>query len=216
MKKAILILLLALFLLPTSLATPIFSSNTFGLDIHSNMQFGPGSEIPFYDPIVNGEEGVWISEIEPLRATWTFYDSHMHKVYEETHPVRFKRENVQGHPWVFADETTFTIPAFASKGIWYAKCRYEMADGTTWTSQGYYGIEVTSSGTIFENLFIAPWYAFNIKFPPIFWFPLILVWAPAIFVLACAIFTHSITGVVDVVKGAVEAGRRAKRKWTTR
>jgi len=190
----------------------------------SQIKYGPGSEVPLRTPIERNY--VWIVSVEPIKVRWTYYDPLMHRVYTEEHPPTLKNKITSGEhagKWAVADMTAFTIPAFATKGNWYAKPEIILANGQIMEGVSaenpeaiYITFPVTESGTIWDNLFNAPWYAFGIKFPAIFWFPLSLFWIPGVFVVICAIFTHSITGFVDVIKGAIRAGREARRRWVAR
>lgn len=180
------------------------------------IEFGPGSDVPVRDPFESGY--VWISTVEPVKAKWSIYDPSMHLVTTIEHIPTIKQKLTTGEhtgKWAFGDATTFTLPAFASKGNWIARCEYIMADGSTHPGSGLLGIPCTLPGDIIGSIFSHPWYFFGMKMPAIFWFPLIIVWAPALFILVCLVFTRSITGFVDVIRGAVDAGKAAAHKART-
>ena len=206
----------------TAISTTAVEMTDVGLT-DSQIRYGPGSEVPLRTPIERNY--VWITSVEPVRVKWTYYDPLMHRVYTEEHPPTLKNKITSGEyagHWAVADMTAFTIPAFATRGNWYAKPEIILANGQIIEGVSaenpqavYISFPVTESGTIWDNLFNAPWYAFGIKFPAIFWFPLSLFWIPAIFIIVCAIFTRSITGFVDVIKGAIRAAKEARRRWQT-
>ena len=186
----------------------------------TSMKWGPGSEIPVYDPVdENYNKVIFVSNIEPMQVTWKIYDPSMHKIGEDTHTPSFKRQGSwevggQIYQWAFADQWAFTVPAFASKGNWLLSPSYKMADGTI--QQGayqYYAVPVTVDDT-FASIFTAPWYVMGAKLPPIFW-TLAILWIPGAFIVGCALVTKSATGVVVVVKGARDAVRSARAEWKT-
>ncbi len=187
----------------------------------SDMAFGPGSDIPLQCPLETGY--AWISSVEPNVARWKIYDPTFHLIYTFEHPPAFKKKITQGEyagKWAFADSTSFTVPAFAKKGSWLAKPEFVLADGTVVEGVSaenpeakYLALPVTLSGSVIDNIFIAPNYFFGIKFPALFWFPLSLLWIPALIVLVAIIYTRSISGAVDLFKGMARATREAKKEW---
>ena len=190
----------------------------------SDFNFKPGSEIPLWDPIAEIDGKIvrvaWLSNVEPVEATWTFYDPSLHKVHEIHHvPALKKQGSFTGsdgstYTWLFADSASFTIPCFAGKGNWWASPSYKMADTTTMKgAYDYYGMPVTDGGNIIDNWFFAPWYALGIQFPALFWFPLCLLWIPAIFVIGCIIFTKSAGGFIRVLSGAKAAAKEARGEY---
>lgn len=219
-KYLFLSFILFIFMVPGGMAVAtetMINPDMINVEPEGIITLGPGSNIPFYDPIANNEQRVWLSNVEPSTATWSFYDPNLIRVYEETHTVSIKEQgpfNVNGntYQWVFADRTTFTVPAFAKQGTWIAMVTYTYTDGSSMSSSTNYGAEVSGSDVI-GSLFVAPWYFFNMKMPPLFWFPGILLWLPAILVIVSAIFTRTFGGFVTIIKGAVDAGREARGSW---
>ena len=185
----------------------------------SSMSWGPGSEIPVYDPMTADYEKVmFLSNIEPMQITWKIYSPMMHKIGEDTHTPSFKQKGSwesggKIYQWAFADQWAFTVPAFAMKGNWLLSPSYKMADGNI--QQGayqYYSVPVTVEDNV-ASFFFAPCYFAGFRMPvPLFWM-LGLIWGPAAFILFCAILTRSATGVVIVVKGARDAVRGARAEW---
>ena len=187
----------------------------------SEMAFGPGSDIPIQSPLETGY--VWISSVEPNVCRWKIYDPSFHLIYTFEHPPALKKKITQGDyagKWAFADSASFTVPAFAKKGNWLAKPEFVLADGTIVEGVSaenpearYLALPVTLSGSVIDNIFVAPNYFFGIKFPALFWFPLCLLWIPALIVLVAIIYTRSISGAVDLFKSMVRATREAKKEW---
>jgi len=183
----------------------------------SMMQWGPGSQLPLRSP--NEPEYVWVSSVEPVKAVWTIYNPGMREITKLEHPVSLKQRIPSGEhagKWGFADETAFTIPAFAEKGTWYAKYETHMADGSVQSGVSaenpnykYISFSVTSSGDVITNLFGAPWYLFGMAMPPVFWFPLILLWGPAIFIGLCYISPW----VSETFKKSIDRIQEARKKW---
>lgn len=202
-------------------AAEISSVKLTDAEVSAGIEFGPGSDCPLSSP--SEPQYSWISTVEPVKAKWSVYDPGMHLVTTIEHVPSVKFKITTGElagKWAFGDGTSFTLPAFASKGTWLAKCEYIMADGSTSSppisaehpEYLFQGIPCTLPGDMVGNIFSYPWYLAGMKMPAIFWFPLIIFWAPAVFILVCLVFTRSITGFVDVVRGAVHAGREAARK----
>jgi len=185
----------------------------------TSMSWGPGSEIPVYDPVDESHNKViFVSNIEPMQVTWKIYDPSMHKIGEDTHTPSFKRQGsweVGGHiyQWAFADQWAFTVPAFATKGNWLLSPSYKMADGTI--QQGayqYYAVPITVDD-LAASLFSAPFYLMGFRMPaPLFWM-LGLIWIPALFIVICAVFTKSATGFVRVIKAAKNEAKSARAEW---
>ena len=225
-KWIIVSLILIFFSSHVMAATPVGQETDSGISVEwtdigltdSSMSWGPGSEIPVYDPI-DPDLGkvIFLSNIEPMQITWKIYNPMMHKIGEDTHTPSFKRQGSwesggKTYQWAFADQWAFTVPAFAMKGNWLLSPSYKMADGNI--QQGayqYYSVPITVDD-IGASIFSAPWYVFGYSLPPIFW-TLGLLWGPGAFILGCAIVTRSATGVVVVVKGARDAIRGARAEW---
>lgn len=194
-----------------------YSIELTGAELSGTIEFGPGSDVPVRDPFESGV--VWLSNVEPVKAKWHIYDPGMHLVTTMEHVPSIKQRgswqvDSRTFTWAFGDTASFTLPAFAAKGTWIAKCEYTMADGSTYSGSGLLGIPCTLPGDLIGNIFSYPWYLAGMKMPAIFWFPLIIFWAPALFILVCIVFTKSITGFVGVVRGAVSAGRKIRRART--
>jgi len=183
----------------------------------SQTSFGPGSQVPMRTPVEG--EYYWVSSVEPVKARWTFYSPGFKQVYQMEKQLSLKQRISSGEhagKWAYADETAFTIPAFAEKGTWIAKPEVVMADGSVHSGASaeepnikYVGFPVTSSGGWVENLFGAPWYALNIQMPPVFWFPLILLWGPALFIGICYISPQ----VSETFKRGITRLQEARKKW---
>lgn len=194
------------------------------ISIQGGMNLGPGSEAPLYSPFESGY--VWVSTVEPVKASWSIYDPYFHLMFKVEHVPTIKRLQTDGS-WHFGDRSAFTIPAFATKGDWLAKCEYTFADGTKQTLGSaentdivYLAYPVTRDDW-FASFFTAPFVWFGWVGPSIFIFPLIFLWVPLIWIIICAIYTKSIGGFVKMTKGAFEAGRKAgvrlpRRKKTQR
>ena len=147
----------------------------------------------------------------------------MHYVTTIEHIPSVKQKLTTGEhagKWAYADRSAFTIPAFASKGTWIAKCDYIMADGSTDARPisaedsdiRYQAIPCTLPGDWFGNVFLYPWYLVGIKMPALFWFPLALFWLPAMFILILIVWTRSVGGFATVIRGAIDAGKKAIRQ----
>lgn len=208
------LLTLAIFSLSFS-ASAIDSVEISDIWIQEGAGFGPGSECPLYTPFESGY--VWVSDVEPVKAVWTIYTPFYQPVYSISHRPSYKVEQADG-TWHFADRSAFTIPAFASKGNWLAKCVFEMADGSKLTRGSaenpniiYMAYPVTRDDPL-ASIFTAPWFFFGFGMPPYFFVPGFLLWVPLIYIAFCAIFSRSIGGFVDMTKQALSAGREARRK----
>lgn len=205
------------------LSLPVMAQDTIELsdiEMAGVLEYGPGSDAPLSSPFESGY--VWISTVEPIKAKWTIYDPTVHRVTTITHVPTIKQKITTGEhagKWMFADRSAFTLPAFASKGTWLAKCEYELADGSTLSlpvsavdsNIMYIGIPCTLSGSMFGNVFLYPWYLAGMKMPAYFWLPLGPAWGIAVFVLILIVWTRSIKGFVLVIRGAVDAGKEAIR-----
>lgn len=188
-------------------------------EITGAMEFGAGSDIPLGDPFESGY--VWIDVVEPIKAKWTIYDPMFHHITTVEHPPTIKQKITEGEhagKWAYGDRAAFTLPSFSSKGTWLAKIDYEMADGTSRSGGSavdpdikYIGFPCTSSGDMFGNIFIYPWYLAGMKMPAYFWFPLAFFWLPALFILVLIVWTRSVKGVALVFRGAIDAGKEAIR-----
>lgn len=220
MQKTItigILLMLAIFSLSFSAsAVDVTSIEMDEIDIQEGSGFGPGSEIPLYSPFESGY--VWVSGIEPVKAIWTIYNPVFQPVTTIEHIPSIKSQQTDG-TWHFGDRSAFTIPAFAMKGSWLAKCEFLMADGTKLTLGSaenmdiiYMGYPVDRSDD-FASIFIAPWYLFGMAFPPLFFFPGFLLWVPIIYIAFCAIFSRSIGGFVTMTKQALDSGRKARGQF---
>jgi len=178
--------------------------------------FGPGSEVPFRTPMESGY--LWKDSVEPLKVVWTFYQPGLRPIYTMEKDLTYKKQITEGTDtgkWVFADTATFTVPALAETGTWLAKSEIKMADGTVRqgvsaeNSQSIYIAFPVEGGDPITNLFGAPWYFFNMKMPPLFWFPLILVWGPALFIAICFISPR----VSETFKRGFGRLGEARSKW---
>lgn len=181
-------------------------------EITAGSSFGAGSDYPLITPMASGY--VHVSTIEPVKIIWTVYDPTFHYVTTIEHVPSTKYQ--EGTEWRFADATTFTLPAFATKGDWVANCKVTFIDGSSaninWDGYIYQGIPCGSSGDIFGNIFLYPWYLFGTKMPSFFWFPGIVLWLPLIWIAFCAIFSRSIGGFVDMTKQMLDAGKKQRGK----
>lgn len=226
-KWIIVSLILIFFSSHAMAATPLGQETDSGISVEwadidltdSSMSWGPGSEIPLYDPVdADHVKLVFLSNIEPMSITWKIYNPMMHKIGEDTHTPSFKQKGNwesggKTYQWAFADQWAFTVPAFAMKGNWLLSPSYKMADGNI--QQGayqYYSVPVTVDDTV-ASFFSAPLYFMGFRMPvPLFWM-LGIIWIPALFILICAIFTRSATGFVRVLKGARDEARSARAEW---
>jgi len=187
----------------------------------SQMEFGPGSETPWYDPIVvSGDDaagGIWLSNSEPESVSWKFYDPNWHHIYTESHEPSLKERgpfNVDGkvYEWAYADYTTFTIPGFAPVGNWYGTVTWQLADGTMHSGAYTYYVPVNDPGSVWTNIFGAPLYFFGFKLPPLFWI-LGIIWIPGLFLLILIVWARGVEGMVKVINAARSASRRARAEW---
>ncbi|MFW6121858.1 MAG: hypothetical protein ACOC80_13315 [Petrotogales bacterium] len=189
----------------------------------SDAVMGPGSEAVFRSPVEYGY--TWIYQEEPVQVHWKIYNPKHQIITTISHTPTFKKQITEGEYkglWAVADETSFTIPAFADKGYWLAQCQIELADGTKAIAISaeqpdarYLSFDVNREGDLIENIFTAPMYWFGWKGPAVFWIPGVFIWAPLLFVAIAAVLTHSLTGFVDVLRGLRQSIRGARRKWTT-
>lgn len=185
----------------------------------SEVAFGPGSTILIYDPVDSvGNRFAFVSNVEPTSVTWKIFDPNLHKIGEHTHTPSFKKQgsfNVGGqtYKWAFGDQFEFTVPAFATKGVWLLSPSFHMADGTTqsgsWT---YHGVAVTRDDA-FASIFSAPWYLMGIKCPALFWFPGFFFWFPLTFLGFSFIFPGAAGHLVDSIKRIREGGKGARKRW---
>lgn len=217
--RMVVVAILLAFAIPLSLsvsAADISSMELTDAEIEAGIEYGPGSDCPLQSPIES--RYVWISTVEPVKAKWTVYDPGMHYVTTIEHIPTMKQQITSGEhegKWAFGDRSSFTLPAFASKGTWLAKCEYVMADGSTMsppisaeTDAIYMGIPCTQPGS-WADFFTCPWYFFGWKAPPLIWFPFAFIWIPLLLLGVLLVWTKSISGVVGVFKGAIQAGREA-------
>lgn len=184
--------------------------------ITATVEFGPGSTVPLRDPPEPGS--AWLSNTEPMKGIWTIYDPTMHKIYTMEEAVSYKQKgSFQGgdgsyYTWMWFHQDTFTLPAFAERGNWYAFASYEMANGMEIDGYAYY-MPVTKGGTILGTIFSYPNYLFGMKFPALFWIPGVFLWLPGAIIIGCAIYARSIKGIIIVFKGARKATREAREEW---
>lgn len=205
------LLILAIFSLSFS-ASAIDSVEISDMEIQVESGYGPGSECPLYTPFESGY--VWVSDVEPTKAVWTIYTPNYQPVYSISHRPSYKAQQSDGS-WYFADRSAFTIPAFAAKGNWLAKCVFHMADGSKLTRGSavdtniiYMGYPVTRDDW-FASIFTAPFVWFGLVGPSLVVFPGIFLWIPLGWIIFCIIWSRSIGGFVDMTKGAISAGRKA-------
>lgn len=211
------LLMLAIFSLSFSASAVDIESIDIGeIEIQDGMEFGPGSEAPLYSPFEAGY--AWVCDVEPVKAVWHIYDPVFHLVTKIEHTPSMKSQQASGE-WHFADRSAFTIPAFASKGNWLAKCVFHMADGTTLTLGSAENPEVVymaypvTKDDLFASIFTAPWFLFGMGFPPLFFVPGFILWVPLLYIAFCAIFSRSIGGFVDMTKQALSEGRKARGQF---
>lgn len=184
--------------------------------------FGPGSEVPWYDPIIkdgsgNYVQGVWLSNVEPEYVTWKFYDPMWHLVYTDVHEPSVKQQGSfesggKTYKWAYADYTTFTIPAFPPLGDWWGTVEFKLVNDQAHTGAYTYYVKITNGGS-FENFFSAPVYFFGIKFPAWFWIIAPFTWIPLLIFLVLVIWGRGLVGAVKIVKNARAAARRARAEW---
>ena len=211
------LLVMAIFSLSFSAsACDIDSVDIDEIEIQEGMEFGPGSEAPLYSPFESNY--VWVSDIEPVKAVWHIYNPFFQLVTKIEHTPSLKSQQASGE-WHFADRSAFTIPAFASKGTWVAKCVFHMADGTKLTLGSaenpdivYMGYPVTRSDD-FASIFTAPWFLSGIEMPPYFFVPGFIIWVPLLYIAFCMIFSRSIGGFVTMTKTALSEGRKARGQF---
>ena len=201
-------------------AAEVTSMEMTDAEIAAGIEYGPGSDAPLSSPIES--QYVWLSVVEPVKARWTVYDPGMHQITTIEHIPTIKQKITTGEhagKWAFGDRSAFTLPAFAPKGTWIAKCDYVLADGSIVSPPisaedpniRYLGIPCTLPGDWFGNVFLYPWYLAGAKMPALFWFPLALFWLPALFILILIVWTRSVKGFVMVIRGAIDAGKEAIR-----
>lgn len=229
MRAKYLILIISLILFSTSVAasfvTPQGETNDGELaeltefDLTgSEIAFGPGSSIPIYDPVdSSGTRMIFVSDVEPLSATWKIFNPTLQKLGEHTHTPSFKKQGsfeVGGHVyiWAFADMWTFEVPAFATKGDWLLSPSYRMADGSTQSgAYTYYAVPVAKDD-IFASIFSAPWYFLGIKMPAYFWVPGVILWFPLVFYGFGLIFPGVMVHMADTVQNIRGGVPRRKKK----
>lgn len=189
------------------------------VEIAAGMKYGPGSDCPLSSPIEAGYG--WVSAVEPVKAVWTIYDPNMHYVTTITHIPTFKQKITSGEhvgKWSYGDRSSFTLPAFATKGTWLAKCEYEMADGSRSAPPIsavnpefiYQGVPCTASGS-WLDFFTCPWYFLGWKAPAYVWFPFAFGWVPLLGLGILLVWTRSSKGVAEILRGAWNAGKEFKR-----
>ena len=206
------------------LSLPVMAQESVKLtnaEMNAVIEFGPGSDIPLSSPFESGY--VWISTVEPVKAKWTIYDPGMHQITVIEHIPAIKQRITTGEhagKWAFGDSTSFTLPAFASKGAWLAKCDYVMADGSILplpisaedSNIKYIAMPCTLPGDWFGNIFLYPQYFFGMKMPALIWMPFAFFWIPALFIIVLIIWTRSVSGFALVIRGAIDAGKDAIRQ----
>jgi hypothetical protein len=226
MKKKLLLIatILSIFFLTVTIVNAETESMTINEKVrntkyYSGTQtgFGPGSDFPLRTPVESSY--VWISSVEPVKTVWTIYQPGLQPVYTFEKTVSYKQRITTGEhagKWAVADEAVFTIPCFATKGDWLAKPVIYLEDGSTITGVSaentqakYIAFSITSSGDFFTNLFGSPWYFLNMRMPPLFWFPMIILWGPALFIGIC----YASPKISDAFIGGVSKLRESRRKW---
>lgn len=183
---------------------------------------GPGSEVHFFDPIIEENEeylqGVWLSNTEPINVEWKFYDPTWHLVYTDSHEPSVKKQGSftgddgETYRWIYADYTTFTLPAFCVMGDWVATATWHLSDGSSHKGMYNYGQKVDTPGSFFTSFFSAPVYFLGLKLPAPFWI-LGLIWVPALILVILIIWGRGIEGAVKIINSARAAGRRARAEW---
>lgn len=219
--RIIVVAVLLAYAIPLSFSVPaaeISSMELTDAEVSAGIEYGPGSDAPLSSPIESGY--VWISSVEPIKAKWTIYDPTVHYVTTIEHVPAIKIQITSGEhtgKWGFGDRSSFTLPAFATKGTWLAKCEYIMADQSTFspgisaeTDAMYQGIPCTLPGS-WADFFTCPWYFLGWKAPAMFWFPFGPVWGILLFLGVLLVWTRSAKGVAGVLRGAWNAGKEFKR-----
>lgn len=185
----------------------------------AGVQFGPGSDCPLKVPIESGY--AYIYNVEPVKAKWTIYDPSFHYVTTIEHVPALKQKITSGEhagKWLVADKTAFTLPAFAEKGTWYARCTFQLADSSESTPPvsaeepeiEWIGIPCTLPGS-WTDFFTCSWYFFGWKAPAMFWFPFGFIWVPLLILGILLVWTRSAKGVAMILRGAWNAGKEFKR-----
>ena len=188
-------------------------------EIAAGSSFGAGSSYPLMTPMDTGY--VHVSTKEPVKIIWTIYDPSFHEVTKIEHTPSTKYQD--GGEWLFADKTTFVLPAFAAKGSWAASCKVIFSDDTSqdisWDGYIYQGIPCGDSGDVLSNIFVYPWYMFGWMIPSMFWFPGVLLWFPlAWYGLAIMFnrffpdFMESVRSVIGTARKSVGGNRKRKKK----
>jgi len=182
------------------------------LGISADEGFGPGADIPLFDP--PDPDMMWLFGSPPVSCTWVIQDATFHIIYRETHSITPLDSGDPTYPYAAQDKIIFTIPAFASEGSWYAHAEWTLntGDGTIIIQPAAGWTWTVVSGGWFENIFIAPLYVLGYKLPALFWCAAI-IWVPLIVMGVLFVYARSAEGIAMVLADARDAGRRAREAW---